>query len=144
MKWLLQHAARLSFLIPTLSCGETPAESNGTTDETECVISIHNGAHAPAGCPSDAPICPLEESERPSYERDVAPLVAASCVTCHKPGGLETGYLLDTYEGIARSSSDIAYSVSACKMPPANCGFSFSNDDRRVFLAWLACGFQNN
>ncbi len=136
-------AAALAALCITAAACSEPAEDRDHAT-TECVINIHAGGHVPANCPTEPATCPDPTvSGPPSYKTDVAPLLNSSCVGCHN-ATTKNGYALDTHEDVARAQSDVAYSLTTCKMPPENCGFTLSPAERRTFLTWLSCGAPAN
>jgi hypothetical protein len=58
---------------------------------------------------------PLADS--PTYCRDIAPIVNANCVTCHRPGEVAPFSLL-TYKDVRKHGKTIAAVVKARIMPP--------------------------
>ena len=60
------------------------------------------------GRPSSTPL---------TFNKDVAPIVFANCVTCHRPGG-DGPFPLLTYADAARRASDIGEVTLARNMPP--------------------------
>ncbi len=136
------NAALTALCIAAVACSD-PAE-NKDVAASGCVINIHQGGHTPANCPMETPTCPDPAvSQPPSYQTDVVPLLNSSCVGCHN-STTTNGYVLDTHEDVARAQSDVAYSLSTCKMPPENCGITLSPENRRTFLTWLSCGAPPN
>jgi mono/diheme cytochrome c family protein/thiol-disulfide isomerase/thioredoxin len=64
--------------------------------------------------------CPLPEvahSARPTYARDVAPIIQQNCQECHRPGQVGP-FPLETYEQARKRASDIAAVVDDRTMPP--------------------------
>jgi hypothetical protein len=61
-------------------------------------------------------------SRIPTYHEDVAPILAANCATCHRPGAIAPFSLL-TYEDAAQVAGAIATSTAERTMPP----FSMDN-----------------
>lgn len=88
-------------------------------------------------CPNDLPKeCP---TPAPSYDADVAPIVAKHCFPCHAPGGEEEQRPLDTYEHVYARRSSVLTQVYSCSMPPSGQAVP-SSAERAVLLAWLVCG----
>lgn len=56
-------------------------------------------------------------STKPTYYRDVAPILAADCVSCHRDDGASP-FVLDTYETVTQLASLIETSVVNRTMPP--------------------------
>jgi mono/diheme cytochrome c family protein len=84
----------------------------------------------------------------PTFNRDIAPLVHASCASCHRPG--EAGpFPLLTHEDVSRKARTILRVLEDRSMPPwhATSGdFPFAHDRRltedqiRTFAAWTEAG----
>jgi hypothetical protein len=109
---------------------------------------------AAARCPSKAPAsCP---PSGPSYQADIAPIIAAHCAPCHFPGnddvGIQrSGYSLSSYANLVSVPSLVVTEVlSQCLMPPGAItdGVTpprpLSLDEQVTFLTWLTCGEPNN
>src|SRR4051812_23631091 len=61
---------------------------------------------------------PLEPARRdPTYERDIAPIIASSCKSCHVAGGIAP-FPLQTFEDAAARADQIAVAVIRRTMPP--------------------------
>ncbi|WAS90799.1 monooxygenase [Nannocystis punicea] len=80
--------------------------------------------------PSDAP------PGGPTYHQDIAPLLARSCTTCHRSGGIAP-LSLTTYEEVAPFAGLIATSVAERTMPPYNLDNS-GTCNTYVDALWLA------
>jgi len=94
----------------------------------------------PSDCPSDLPAsCPATGA--PSYQNDVAPILAARCVSCHSAGGIEANVPLDTYTSVFGWRGPVLDQVYACKMPQ---GTPLAPAERQALLTWLVCGAPNN
>lgn len=76
---------------------------------------------------------------RANWHRDVQPIVAARCATCHVPGGI-TPFPLQTYEDAKEHSAQIADAVVAKRMPPwvASAECNSYKDERRLTPAEIA------
>jgi mono/diheme cytochrome c family protein len=65
--------------------------------------------------------CPLPEvaavADRPTYCKDVAPILQQNCQECHRPGQVGP-FALETYEHARKRASDIAAVVEDRVMPP--------------------------
>jgi hypothetical protein len=57
-------------------------------------------------------------NRKPTYHDDVAPILAASCVSCHRTGGVAPTPLLETYEQAASAAGKIRLAVQMREMPP--------------------------
>jgi hypothetical protein len=92
-------------------------------------------------CPEDLPAaCP---SPAPSYAKDVAPVIQASCTPCHAPGGKQATRLLTTYDGAHANRSPMLNQIHACRMPPRDAP-PLTPEGRAILLAWLVCGAPND
>jgi hypothetical protein len=58
-----------------------------------------------------------ETTEPPTYSRDVAPILQAKCLSCHRPNQ-SAPFALETYEQARKRAGDIATVVIAQDMPP--------------------------
>jgi cytochrome c553 len=93
---------------------------------------------------------PLAPEKAPSFERDVAPIIAAKCAGCHRTGGIAP-FPLETAKQISRKASLIASVVRARIMPPWPPGRSspayvgqatrtLSAKQRATIIAWANAG----
>ncbi|MBS1150571.1 MAG: hypothetical protein H6Q89_2269 [Myxococcaceae bacterium] len=60
---------------------------------------------------------PAKPDPRANWYRDVQPIIATRCATCHVPGGI-TPFALQTYEEVKEHSAQVANAVSTHRMPP--------------------------
>src|SRR5688572_7308841 len=74
---------------------------------------------AAAGCgsPSPTPAVPPVEKAAPTFARDVAPILAANCASCHRPGQ-GTPFNLLTYADAQPRAVAIADATAGRFMPP--------------------------
>jgi hypothetical protein len=101
----------------------------------------------PVGCLLESP---PEENATGSvtYHRDIAPLINANCIECHRPG--ESGpFSLQKYADVAAHAQQIAAVAESKVMPPwhPSPGFGHFRDkrglnegDRTLFRQWVATG----
>ncbi|MBL8219917.1 MAG: thiol-disulfide isomerase [Bryobacterales bacterium] len=84
----------------------------------------------------------------PTFYRDVLPLLAAKCQTCHRPGEAAPMPLL-TYAQTRPWAKAIRESVATRRMPPWHADntvarysndLSLTNEQRAVFTAWVDAG----
>jgi hypothetical protein len=100
-----------------------------------------SGGDAARSCPSDLPAsCP---GIKPSYHRDVVPILSAACIHCHSPTGIG-GYSETTYADVYQQRSAILDQVYSCLMPPASRYGGLTIGQRETLLAWLVCGAPEN
>ena len=94
---------------------------------------------APAfDCDEVAVTCPATP---PSYRDDVAPILAASCVTCHREGGAAPKELLETHAQVHALHDAVEAQVRSCLMPS---DAHLDEGERATLLTWLACGDPDN
>ncbi len=93
-------------------------------------------------CPQDLPAsCPATP---PSYQTDVAPILAARCTTCHSPGGAGSAFFdFTSYASVYAGRSAMLNAVYACKMPPSGAA-ALESPERQTLLTWLVCGAPDN
>jgi hypothetical protein len=116
-------AALLAATVALISCG-----------------SSHSAATDP--CPQDLPAsCPANP---PSYQADVAPIIAARCATCHSPGGAGSAFFdFTSYASVYAGRGSMLNAVYACNMPPKSAG-QLAQSERETLLTWLVCGAPDN
>lgn len=56
---------------------------------------------------------PLADSQVPSYDIHIAPIVKRYCISCHRPGKDSNQYFMDTYDNILKSGDDADKNVVA-------------------------------
>lgn len=78
------------------------------------------------------------DRDGPTYHREVAPILAAHCVECHKDGGIGP-FPLTTYDEVAPRAASIAAVTGERSMPPFNLDNSGACNTY-VDARWLAEG----
>ncbi len=79
--------------------------------------------------------CP---SAVPSFDRDIAPIVASRCRLCHSPNAIAARVEFDTYP-LAYYWYKVMYAqVYGCQMPPS-CAGPMPEDERQTMLKWFVC-----
>jgi uncharacterized membrane protein len=83
----------------------------------------------------------------PSYERDIAPIVAARCTSCHSEAlfesaraGAPVGVDLDTPDLAEPRFDAIADAITSGRMPPSDGPPTTTREERALASAWRACG----
>jgi len=91
----------------------------------------------PVGCPFEEP--PADLKHEVTYARDIAPLLVANCVECHRPGEVAPFSLL-TFEDAAKRAEFLAETTASRAMPPwqAEIGHSRFLGERRLTDAQIA------
>jgi len=86
----------------------------------DAILAVREGRDVAADR-VDAVGCPVPRlpdlASKPTYARDVAPILRANCVQCHRPGQVGP-FALETYEQARKRASDIAGVTTERKMPP--------------------------
>ena len=115
----------------------------------DAIAAILNGKEVKAPA-VEAVGCPLPEvpatAARPTYCKDVAPILQKNCQECHRPGQVGP-FSLETYDQARKRASDIAAVVEDRAMPPwksdPHIGVKFkdvralSEEDIATVLAWV-------
>lgn len=96
------------------------------------------------GCP-----LPVPPAGPPTYAREIAPLLDAHCMSCHRPGQIGP-FALETYEQARKRAADLAHVAAERRMPPwgAEPGYgpafahdrSLSDDEIALLGAWADAG----
>jgi hypothetical protein len=89
-------------------------------------------------CPNDLPDdgdCP---GASPSYDLEIAPIIAARCTVCHAPGGVETTKRFSSYAEAYSLRRQMLTQIYGCRMPPA-AGTPLSTEERQKMLKWFVC-----
>lgn len=97
-------------------------------------------AGADAACTTTLPDCPPSP---PSYQGEVAAIIASRCEGCHYPGNPSSKFEYSTYASVHASSGSMLTQVYTCKMPLADAG-ALTDSERTALLTWLVCGAPNN
>ncbi len=71
----------------------------------------------PVGCFFESWTSPPQEREPLTYTRDIAPIINANCVECHRDGEVAP-FSLGTYADVRRRARLLAHVVKAGTMPP--------------------------
>jgi thiol-disulfide isomerase/thioredoxin len=104
-------------------------------------------SYVPAvGCPIPEPV---GISSRPTFCKEVAPILQKNCQECHRPGQVGP-FALETYEQARKRASDIATVVDDRSMPPwkaaPHIGVAFKDSrtlaehDIATLVAWAEAG----
>ncbi|HEY8378707.1 MAG TPA: hypothetical protein VIK91_19580 [Nannocystis sp.] len=152
MVWTSRRLLLTSLLL--VACGADKGTDSDTAD-TEST-----GSGSTAGASSDSTTTGTEPTTgtgdvnaRPNWHEDIAPLVTASCQTCHTPGGIGP-FSLMTYEETRPWAPLIAQQVELGLMPPWHALETdvcapphpylhdprLSDDQKAMFRAWADLG----
>jgi hypothetical protein len=127
----------LLWLLPCAGCSSE--STGGAADAAAASEMADDAASDSPSCPNDLPPdsdCP---PAAPSYGAAVAPIIAARCSVCHRPGGLETSMRFSTYADAFALRRQMLTTIYACRMPPAG-AVPLSTDERQTLLKWFVCG----
>lgn len=114
-------SAPRSLLLTSLAlfaCGESGGgtDTADTDPSTGATASPSTSATAEPDTDS-APTTGAAEHVRPNWHEDIAPLIAASCQSCHAPGGIAP-FSLTSYDESRQWAPLMAHSVAEGLMPP--------------------------
>ncbi len=100
-------------------------------------------------CTASGPASTSATKSNVSFKTDVAPMMKASCVACHAPGGEGAGDGVFftaagdvDYAAVKASAGRISRQVASGGMPRA--GAKWTADQVATFQGWQAAGAQNN
>ena len=82
-----------------------------------------------------------DNTTAPSYTNDIAPLLAANCVSCHGATRPNAGISLDTYANTQKNALLANSMIQSGAMPP---GTPLSSAKKAMFQAWCDEGMPNN
>jgi len=123
-----------------------------TSELKDAIIAVLDGKnvdvdHAEAiGCPIPKPV---KAALKPTFSKEVAPILQKNCQQCHRPGQVGP-FSLVTYEQARKRADDIANVVADRRMPPwkpdpkvgpaLRHSKALSDDDIAVIAAWAEAG----
>jgi len=119
--------------------GSGGATSAGGTTSAE---GGHRDAGADSGMKGRAcaaePVmtCP---SPKPSFKKDVVPIVNARCLSCHSGADANGPWPLTNLDDIAHWKPLVVQDIENCTMPPVDAGPPLTAEESATFLGWLAC-----
>jgi hypothetical protein len=76
-----------------------------------------------------------------SYASQIAPLLKASCTSCHGGGNPSAGINLSTYSSVKSNANAANGAIQNGVMPP---GGSLSTANKQLFQSWVNAGAPNN
>lgn len=103
-------------------CGSDGARNHATPAAPQCTLT------APTTCPEPA-----------TTYSDIAPVLAAKCVTCHY-GATGGPWPLTSYDDVANWRDAVRDDVLDCSMPPPDSGITLDDAERLAILSWVRCG----
>jgi len=112
----------------------------GCSSSTTADPGVELSASRP-GCPGVSAKCTL--AAPPSYTRDVAPIIARRCSSCHTGVG-DAPWSLATYDNLVEWDHVARATLYACTMPPPDAGSPMPEEERQLLWAWFVCGSPAN
>jgi hypothetical protein len=94
----------------------------------------------PLPCVAIPTTCPPQQ---PSYARDIAPILAAKCNTCHSEEVDSGPWPLTEYSYVSDWQTNILADVQYCTMPPAG-ATPLTSTEQDAILAWIVCNAPDN
>lgn len=95
-----------------------------------------------AGCANDLPAaCP---APAPSFQAQVAPLLAARCGGCHVAGGVAPTHRFGSWAQVYPQRTALLTQTYSCLMPPLDGGLALTAAERSLLFGWLVCGAPEN
>ena len=123
------------------------SEANGPSSDgpgNDVTSAIGLGPDAPSPdprpCVGIPATCPMQQ---PSYARDIAPIFAAKCNTCHSEAVDSGPWPLTEYSYISDWQTNVLADIQYCTMPPAGAP-PLTSTEQDAILAWIVCNAPNN
>jgi hypothetical protein len=124
---ILFAAIAAGSLAPVVACGPS-SESGAGGGDPGPDGAVPCNVEPPTECPDPAP----------TYV-DVKPIFDSRCVVCHD-GEFGGPWPLVDYPHVADWRTEIRGELQDCSMPPADAGFTISDEERTAILTWILCG----
>jgi len=120
-------------------CGSQPtAGPSPASDAGSCLTDPIGQSPPLEDCSHVLPAATDCPSAVPSYDGDIAPIIASRCTLCHSPSGIANTVLFDTYDQ-AYSWYKVMYTqIYSCLMPPS-CAGALPDEERQALLKWFVC-----
>lgn len=146
----VKYRGRIDDLYADLGKRRAQATEHNLVDATSALLAGKVPAIAqttPIGCLFEAPVAGASDSG-PTYTRDIAPLVNAQCVICHRSGEVAP-FALSSYQDLAKRAKQVQRVVERKIMPPwmpADGHGDFLNRRQltaaeiELFAAWVKAG----
>jgi uncharacterized membrane protein len=141
--------ATASIVLVTLTLAMVIAACGGARPADSVAAPGLTPTTTPEARPAEAGACALRRPAgcgggAPSFARDVEPIVARRCRTCHTYGG-SPGPSLDfsSVATVVAHKDKVVSEVSSCEMPPKTAP-QLEAAEADVLLRWASCGAPQN
>ena len=121
-------------------------ESGSSSDAPSPDVTSANAPSLDAPIPDPRPcvgipaVCPAQQ---PSYARDIAPIFATKCNTCHSEEVDSGPWPLTEYSYILDWQSAVVADIQYCTMPPVGAP-TLTSAEQNAILAWMVCNAPDN
>ncbi|MDT8427619.1 MAG: hypothetical protein RQ757_02505 [Pseudomonadales bacterium] len=114
--------------------------------------AVSNAVVATQGPAVSYPAKDQHQAEGVSYSRDVAPILAENCASCHREGGIAP-FAMDSHTMVQGWSPMIREVLMTKRMPPGQLDphvghfsndYVLSNEEQQKILHWIAAGSQKD
>jgi cytochrome c5 len=69
----------------------------------------------------------------------ILPILQKSCIPCHYTSAPDAAWPLTTYSNVEAWSGVVEEDILKCAMPPADGGYSITDDERLALVNWMIC-----
>lgn len=131
---------------------ETKCSELGGTNEAHLAVALEQflagQTVAVEGVKNIGPSLGVEPLVTPDFRREIAPLLQAKCVTCHRPGDIGS-FAMTNHTVVAEKSAAIRFNVLGGHMPPWHADpahgrfandFSLTPAEASRLVAWIDAG----
>jgi len=127
-----------------------PVGAELTTALTDIVAGkeLQTTQVASTGTPVSYPVKTAHQGQAPSYEKEIGPIIAENCATCHREGGIAP-FALDSHTMVMGWSQMIREVLMTKRMPPGQIDshighyindMALAGEDGSQFVPWLEEG----
>ena len=103
----------------------------------DAVIGQTSATSTAQGCPAvDASATCQTDGE--AFDA-ILPILQKSCIPCHDTSAPDAAWPLTTYSNVEAWSGVVEEDILKCAMPPADGGYSITDDERLALVNWMIC-----